>query len=190
MSNGADRRGVDNTHGYRTRSSAGRKDRKRWCKGRVGVEHATVVQYPPNLAGWVTRRPRALCGPSRYVRSGWTCHHVVQCTVCGRIMREFLGADCPQYDAEAVDADGHNGPNELRVEHWPRTWIVVPVDVSPADIISPAAPSATPPGETGDDVEVWFPDGCTCGAATPCRLAALAGSGTDTGELASFRTPT
>lgn len=178
------------------RSSAGRRDRRRWCGGRVGVEHVLVTRYPPNLASWVTQRRSALCGPSVHYlwsRQRWTCHHAVMCAACGRIVREYLGVDCPDYDPVAVaamladarrndtDAAGHGGDP---VEHWPRSWVVVPVDTRSAAARAFIPDALHDESATDPDVELWFPDGCTCGAPTPCRLAdanggAPTGSATD-----------
>ena len=90
-----------------------RKNRRRWCRGKVGVEHATEVA----LCTWaVTRRmanPRAeLCrwwGPGdwqtvAYVEHGvavddwrWTCSHVEMCVNCGRKLRQLVGTQCPDW---------------------------------------------------------------------------------------------
>jgi hypothetical protein len=63
-----------------------RKNRKRWCKGKVGVEHRPVIERDPFWDKYGACQPR-----------GWWsgCYHWERCTVCGKVLRRFLGADCP-----------------------------------------------------------------------------------------------
>jgi hypothetical protein len=98
MAEGRDRRNPDD-RGYRSRRPKARKDTKRWCRGKVGVEHTPEIQsdrrglgpypcrVPPDWARW---------------RSTWWCHHVERCSECGKILRHSLNVgECPDYPREA-----------------------------------------------------------------------------------------
>lgn len=73
-----------------------RKDTKRWCRGKVGVEHTPNVVLAAagwqRFGGWEKR-----CGWSSWKPAGWMCRHQEVCSECGRIMREAFGKDCPNY---------------------------------------------------------------------------------------------
>ena len=67
----------------------GRKDRKKWCKGRVGVAHGPfVVAY----SSWAIGRQ---CHTLRWSNHEWLCFHTERCAACNRIMRHTLAENCP-----------------------------------------------------------------------------------------------
>lgn len=66
-------------------SSSRKKNKKRWCKGRVGVEHILVIVKDERLRAWP-------CLPNRLFGC---CHHEI-CTVCGKEMRwNIPPKECP-----------------------------------------------------------------------------------------------
>lgn len=83
----------------------GRKDRARWCKGKVGREHDWVVTIPMNTDSFFLSRP---CGYVSYTRidgsgwSTWLCKHRVVCSTCGRVRRRATQSEC---DTGVLDPD-------------------------------------------------------------------------------------
>ena len=80
-----------------------RKDRKRWCRGKVGVEHAieTVIHHmydgAPFYGGcrWV---PYGVTGSS-VKQWHYSCRHATRCSGCGKYFAVFLPwEDCPIKD--------------------------------------------------------------------------------------------
>jgi hypothetical protein len=95
-----------------------KKDRRRWCKGKVGVEHVPVVQDSKNWTFMVNKfgtdhplvkchwepchRWRMFSNGRRWVHTEndgiWSCHHERACANCGKILECFgVGRDCPQW---------------------------------------------------------------------------------------------
>lgn len=79
------------------RPQRGRKDTRRWCKGKEGVEHTleTVVHHtslrtkPCSTLDWALDKDR------------WFCHHAIQCTTCGKYLKQWLPRDlCPDWKGE------------------------------------------------------------------------------------------
>jgi hypothetical protein len=76
----------------------GRKDTRRWCKGKTGREHVPAIVFRP----WYGHTCHVL-EPGSWrdmARTGWHCEHVEQCSVCGRILREawkLAPSECPDY---------------------------------------------------------------------------------------------
>lgn len=63
--------------------NAKKKDTKRWCRGKVGKEHTSVVGK---------RHPNP-CGQSRW----FGCWHYEFCSVCGKNLQYFMDAEqCPE----------------------------------------------------------------------------------------------
>lgn len=87
------------------------KDTKRWCKGKVGRGHTPEILIPANLSNW-WKEP---CGwyqlAANQRRMVYTCHHVEQCSECGKVLRrnyswlpqarllpnEMAATECPDY---------------------------------------------------------------------------------------------
>lgn len=96
-----------------SRRAPGKKDKRRWCRGKPGVEHRrAVVLHSPyghkcgwlNTGHWVdtgSPLPRGVPVPRRWKRSRewvvtgrrWMCLHELQCLACGK----YLGPapECP-----------------------------------------------------------------------------------------------
>lgn len=82
-----------------------RKNRRRWCRGKVGVDH---VLSTPTVSNWgvyyqerdAHRRPPCF-RPEWYPR-GWICHHEVRCVACGKIMNRLRDNECPDFTAEVT----------------------------------------------------------------------------------------
>jgi len=81
----------------RTRSAPAKKDRRRWCKGKIGVEHKLEVMLrKPMQIG--DRIEDITCRyPSWGTRSWcpWMCFHKRECVTCGKILEHGLGIECP-----------------------------------------------------------------------------------------------
>jgi len=71
------------------------KDTKRWCRGKVGIEHQKCI---------VLSRDGRVCKRFEYKRfvngsnSRWICYHYIECKVCGRHFRSLIGDECVNYD--------------------------------------------------------------------------------------------
>lgn len=69
------------------------KDRRRWCRGKAGVEHELVFGrlrnhwYFRRTCGWLEQNWR---GPWAW----WLCAEQEYCASCGRVFAESLGARC------------------------------------------------------------------------------------------------
>lgn len=76
-----------------SRSKGTKKDKKRWCKGKVGREH----DYEIGLPTWAKSEPYSewKCTPwDTVVGLRWYCRHDLVCSKCGR--HEFLPSEmCP-----------------------------------------------------------------------------------------------
>jgi len=89
---------------HRERDRApGKKNTRRWCRGKVGREH--VEGYA--LSSWANgrkiceARPEWSYGIPWYDRhrGEWWCYHNVICTECGKILRSLPPEDCPERPA-------------------------------------------------------------------------------------------
>jgi hypothetical protein len=84
----------------RARSVPGHKDRKRWCRGKVGAEHEPVLAAPKDgeqrcrpRPEWAAKNPRAL-----WHNRPWWCLHHRECAECGKVLEHFIPWDeCPDY---------------------------------------------------------------------------------------------
>ncbi len=73
-----------------------RKNTRRWCRGKAGVEHQlAVVKHayigPPEdrtCLWWPW-------GKEKY--RTWHCCHVERCTECGKNLRHLVGRECPDW---------------------------------------------------------------------------------------------
>lgn len=79
----------------------GRKDTKRWCRGKTGTEHEATLTTEP--LGW----PDGRCGWCKWLPTFWACHHRIKCSRCGKILKRLLREDCPEFAAQlALVRDG------------------------------------------------------------------------------------
>lgn len=83
-----------------------RKDRRRWCRGKVGVEHVLVIQkskndrYVNSDCEWRCEHHwSAFLYGKRWVSTDevfWHCRHQRACANCGKILEHYgVGPDCP-----------------------------------------------------------------------------------------------
>jgi hypothetical protein len=75
----------------------GRKDTRRWCRGREGREHERQIVFMP----WYGRDCHPLeRGSWRDIAgTGWHCEHREVCASCGRVLREgwkLAPEECPR----------------------------------------------------------------------------------------------
>lgn len=93
----------ENEHADRPTPQRGRKNRRRWCKGKVGVEHVPAVRVSKwgthASQFWPDRKP---CFRADWYPNRWFCHHEVYCTTCGKITRTTLDVACPDYTNEVT----------------------------------------------------------------------------------------
>jgi hypothetical protein len=82
----------------RVRPARARKDRRRWCRGKVGIKHQTTISiWKIYLARGITDCYQYQPG-KKWTR--WICVEQESCTQCGKILRHTLGPECTK---RAVD---------------------------------------------------------------------------------------
>lgn len=87
-----------------------RKDRKHWCRGKTGVEHAPAKELTKGHRWFETddrARPRCFWWQTYQHQWRWKCDHELKCTKCGRVLAgqwTGLGKECPDY-APRVEAN-------------------------------------------------------------------------------------
>lgn len=80
-----------------------RKNTRRWCRGKVGVEHDRATRVSRNVTYRLTRDPTSrVCYRPEWYPTSWWCNHEHYCTVCGKILRWSLGEDCPDFTVEVT----------------------------------------------------------------------------------------
>jgi hypothetical protein len=118
------------------------RDTRRWCRGKVGVEHVQVVRYQAAIiarGGWAATLPKGrreafewqvAAPPCRWSplwkmerrRDGrwsvpiewrWVCSHEIGCSACGKRLALMHGPDCPDYHALS---------ERERLSAQPRKW--------------------------------------------------------------------
>lgn len=88
-----------------------RKNKRRWCKGKVGVEHQLEIALDERTVEWRSNnhtrpacyRPDWATKTRMHERSkfwSWMCSHIERCTVCGKIIEHALNDRCPDYTDE------------------------------------------------------------------------------------------
>lgn len=91
----------------RPRPQRGRKNTRRWCRGKEGVEHVLDVRLNKYT---VYRRERNLDRPTCYRTEWdlrrWWCAHERYCTVCGKIIDWSLNDDCPDLTTDVTRRRG------------------------------------------------------------------------------------
>jgi hypothetical protein len=73
------------------------KDRRRWCKGKPGVEHQLAVRLSAETRP-LPGRPR--CYRGEWWPEHWHCGHQRFCTVCGKVLQRGIEAECPAFTTE------------------------------------------------------------------------------------------
>lgn len=97
------------------RPQRGRKDTRKWCKGKVGVEHQPETVRSPFYNGpifadkdchWTSYKVYKRGVPQDFPPK-WACYHRIQCSVCFKVLKDWLPTDlCPTYQRE------HSGDND------------------------------------------------------------------------------
>jgi hypothetical protein len=100
----------------------GRKNRRKWCRGKVGVEHQSELALNKNRVymstrygddhphgarcGWRERWAWSwLDGVRCYLRQDrwfWSCAHMYSCRNCGKILGN-VGRECPEFHPHERD---------------------------------------------------------------------------------------
>lgn len=77
-----------------SRPHRARKDRKRWCKGRVGREHT-----PELVVHHAYTSTMMQCHKTNWTWSDrWLCRHAYRCTTCGKYTKTWLSREeCPTW---------------------------------------------------------------------------------------------
>jgi hypothetical protein len=97
MAEGRDRRNPDD-RGYRPRRPRARKDTKRWCRGKVGVEHTPVLDYRSFIKSYRDQPYCRVPPPWNPWKTNWWCHHIEKCSECGKTLRHSLDVgECPDF---------------------------------------------------------------------------------------------
>lgn len=85
----------------RQRPQRSRKNTRRWCKGKVGVEHVVETRLNKYAdAPW--RHGKPACYRAEWYACRWWCNHERYCTTCGKILVASLDADCPDFTTEVT----------------------------------------------------------------------------------------
>ncbi|HEX4393325.1 MAG TPA: hypothetical protein VH084_17550 [Mycobacterium sp.] len=85
-----------------------KKDRRRWCKGKVGVDHKLIIQKSKNshyaqvCCGWRCEHHwTAFLHGKRWTATGevfFSCRHQRACVNCGKILEHYgVGRECPDW---------------------------------------------------------------------------------------------
>lgn len=93
MSEGRNRKNPAD-RGYAPKRQRARKNTRRWCRGKIGVEHEPILvgSYRPCAPApeWANAVMRRLCG------GDWWCGHRSECANCGRVLNpRIASSDCP-----------------------------------------------------------------------------------------------
>lgn len=67
-----------------------KKNTKKWCRGKKGVEHQPVVEIDQKRLFGQELECRFVKSNGRYL----ICYHHEVCTVCGKVLRDYL-TKCP-----------------------------------------------------------------------------------------------
>lgn len=77
------------------RRAPGRKNRRAWCRGKVGVAHVVEVTIPSNAHAW-----KRGCSWSTWWPGRWFCDHIYACKNCGKHLATVMPEDCPMREAQ------------------------------------------------------------------------------------------
>jgi len=85
----------------RQRPQRARKNTRRWCKGKIGVDHVLEVRLSKHATSpWRNGTPP--CYRADWSRKNWWCNHERYCTRCGKIVVPSLNDACPDFTAEVT----------------------------------------------------------------------------------------
>lgn len=77
-----------------------KKNTRRWCRGKNGVEHVTEVRLN-NMSRFLWDRDKS-CYRSEWNSKRWWCNHERFCVNCGKIMKYSLENDCPDFTTKVT----------------------------------------------------------------------------------------
>lgn len=110
------------------------KDKRRWCKGKVGRPHEPAIRINRHMAMATGGRGRHPCSWSVWFARGihaglhWSCVHERHCTVCGKILEPWVAfEDCPDRHDQPAEplpdllCSGPNGCGHKLEDHLPFT---------------------------------------------------------------------
>lgn len=87
----------------RPRPQRARKNTRRWCRGKVGVDHVLATRLNKNVT---YRNERGLDAPACYRaewwKDHWWCNHEEYCVNCGKILVVSLNQACPDFTTEVT----------------------------------------------------------------------------------------
>lgn len=79
-----------------------RKNTRRWCRGKEGVEHVTEVRLSKDATYRAERGMPSTCYRAEWYDRRWWCSHEEVCIKCGKIIRWTLDDDCPNFTTEVT----------------------------------------------------------------------------------------
>jgi hypothetical protein len=88
----------------RPTSSARYKDKKNWCRGKIGGKRhedylaIRISSWARSLRWYTEGQP--ICNRSEWNERYWNCHHEQFCTNCDKIVQHSLGNRCPDFTTE------------------------------------------------------------------------------------------
>lgn len=103
MAEGFDRKSYDNRN--QRMPHRAKKDTKRWCRGKPGIEHDCELKVPDNMTSW-----RHLCRYFTWYKTDgtkverWICGHAWVCKNCNKTMSIWPKEDvCPDRPRDTGD---------------------------------------------------------------------------------------
>lgn len=85
----------------RERPASKKKNTRRWCRGKPGVEHTPMIELDSGGQQRV-RDGKDACYQWPYSSwDRWVCRHHEICTTCGKILKRSFGIKCPDKKEDA-----------------------------------------------------------------------------------------
>lgn len=75
-----------------------KKNTKKWCRGKVGVEHVIEVRMNKNRSWWKERG--RTCWRAEWWPEMWHCQHQRVCINCNKVVEPSLYDECPDFTKE------------------------------------------------------------------------------------------
>lgn len=80
-----------------------KKNTRRWCRGKEGVEHVLETRLDKYAVYRRERDPHALiCYRAEWWPRRWWCSHERACVNCGKILVISLEDDCPDFTTDVT----------------------------------------------------------------------------------------
>lgn len=112
------RRDVERATDPVSRPQRRRKNTRRWCRGREGVNHVLETRLSKGADYRLALDPNApVCYRAEWWPHRWWCNHERYCVNCGKIIDDSLHRDCPDYTDNvtvfrALRTNGDQRPTE------------------------------------------------------------------------------